>query len=162
MTTEDYLGELSSHLHVRGVAEDRIKEIIGEVASHLEESGEEPAEAFGSADEYAEKMAVHAECETQKASDEHWHHRTFRATAFDEMDILYRAGRDGWELLDVGPYALYCRRPVEQNSSDRWEYIRRVGIDHNGIIEEMLADRWQPCGHWVVFHYFKRPARPVA
>jgi len=156
MKNEEYLSELSCHLHIRGVAESQIKEIIGEVETHLVESGEKPLETFGTASEYAEKMAVHAERETQKASDEQWHHRTFRATAFDEMDILFHAGKDGWELLDVGPYALFCRRPAERAQFDRWEYIRRVGIDHNGIIEDMLVDRWQPCGHWVVFHYFKR------
>jgi len=158
MTTEEYLGDLSSHLHIRGVAENRIKEIVREVATHLEESGEIPSEAFGPAEEYAEKMAVYNECEAQKASNETWHQRTFRATAFDEMAILQVAGRDGWELLDVGAYALYCQRPADKTQFKRWEYLRRVGIDHNGIIEEMIADRWQPCGHWVLFHYFKRQA----
>ncbi len=51
---ERYLGELSPHLHVRGVGEDRIKGIIGEVEAHLEDAGEDPLEAFGPASEYAE------------------------------------------------------------------------------------------------------------
>jgi len=156
MNTEEYLSDLSSQLHVRGVAEDRIKEIVGEVMIHLEESGENAAEAFGPASDYAEQMAVHAEREIRDASDDQWHHRTFRATAFDEMEILLQAGKDGWELMDVGGYALFCRRPAVGGAGGGWEYVRRVGIDHNGIIEEMTADRWQPCGHWVVFHYFKR------
>ena len=101
-------------------------------------------------------MAVEAECETQAAPDERWHDRTFRATAFDEMEILQYAGRDGCELLDVGPYALYCRRRGDHSKVGRWEYIRRVGIHRSGIVEDMLADRWQPCGQWVMFHYFKR------
>lgn len=159
MTIEEYLGELSSHLHVRGVAGSRIEEIVREVAAHLEESGEAPAEAFGPPEEYAEKMAVFNEHEAQRAANEAWHRRTFQATAFDEMGILRIAGRDGWELMDVGPFSLFCQRPADGSRFKRWEYMRRVGIDQIGIFEEMTADRWQPCGHWVVFHYFKREVR---
>jgi len=156
MTRENYLSELVSQLHCRGVDETRIGEIAAEVENHLDECGETPEEAFGPAKKYAEEMAVFAEQDNTPASKDQYHHRTFRATAFDEMDILWWAGQEGWELLDVGPYALFCRRPLSLDKAFHWEFKRRTGTNRSKIVEKMITKNWEPCGHWVVFHYFKR------
>jgi len=156
MEFEGYLAELTAQLQRLGVAESKISEIVQEVETHLSESGEKPHEAFGCEMEYAEKMAEFADRMTANAATDQWHYRTFRATAFDEMEILFKSGHEGWELLNVGPYALYCRRLVENNAIVRWEYSRRTGTRPEKIMKEMAEDSWQPCGQWIVFHYFKR------
>lgn len=157
MTTENYLGELASQLHIRGLQDDRIREIIAEVENHLHESGEAPEDAFGPAIKYAEEMTSFTENQTNNpAPEKQWHKRTFRATAFDEMEILKWAGQEGWELEDVGALALFCRRPSVIEQAFIWEYIRRTGTHANAIREEMAEGNWEPCGSWIVFHYFKR------
>lgn len=156
MNREIYLSELATQLQCRGVDEQRIGEIIAEVESHLNDSGESPEDAFGPAEKYAEKMAVFSENTQSPAFENQWHLRTFKATAFDEMGILTWAGQEGWELLDVGPYALNCRRPISLHKGFHWQYKRRTGTDHKNISAEMKANNWEPCGRWIVFHYFKR------
>lgn len=156
MKHESYLEALAAHLQRRGVEESTINEIVSEAESHLAESGEPPEEAFGPADDYAERMALHEESSAGPAGDGEYLLRTFRATAFSEMTILELAGREGWELVDVGPLALFCRRPRDESRIARWEYKRRTGRHEVAIREEMTRDRWEPCGNWVLFHYFKR------
>ncbi len=156
MKRETYLGDLTAELERRGVEEERIREIIAEVENHLQESSEQPVAAFGSAAQYAEDMATFSETRQENITEKKWVHRTFRATAIDEMSILKSAGRDGWELMDVGAYALFCRRPVDKTQTSHWEYKRRTGIHHLIINQEMTDEKWEPCGNWIVFHYFKR------
>ncbi len=156
MIQETYLSNLTAELHCRGVDEDRILEIVTEVENHLQDSDEQPEEAFGPATKYAETMAALSETDTYVTDDQQWVHRTFRATAFDEMGILESAGQEGWELVDVGAYALFCRRPKDQRQACRWEYKRRTGTHHIIFKQEMLAEKWEPCGNWIVLHYFKR------
>lgn len=156
MNTETYLENLAAHLQRRGVGDKRIRDIAAEAESHLVESGEAPEEAFGTVEEYAERMAVHEENLAARSTPPDYHHRTFRATAFGEMSILEFAGREGWELVDVGALALFCRRPVDENQICRWEYKRRTGRHETIIREEMAENGWEPCGNWLPFHYFKR------
>lgn len=161
MNNETYLGELTAHLHHRGVDEKSIGDIVSEVENHLHESGEQAKEAFGPAAVYAEKMAAFRENNPPSSSPAEWHNRTFKATAFDEMETLRWAGQEGWELVDVGPLALFCRRPAKMNEGMNWEYVRRTGTHRRAIVEEMINSKWETCGHWIVFHYFKRKVRPL-
>lgn len=161
MKRETYLSDLAAELECRGVSEEHIGKIIAEVEDHLVESGESPTESFGSCAEYAEKMAVYCEKQSPDQANGQWQDRTFRATAFDEMGILRWAGEAGWELVDVGPYALFCRRMVNTSQVQRWEYVRRTGANRYAIKKEMLADNWETCGVWIVFHYFKRKLPPA-
>jgi hypothetical protein len=162
MTMENYLSELASQLHLRGLDDSSIREIIAEVENHLHESGETPEGAFGTAMKYAEEMTAFRENQTNSPPpDQQWHERTFRATAFDEMETLKWAGLEGWELVDVGPLALFCRRPAEREQAFGWEYIRRTGTHPHAIRKEMAEGNWEPCGCWIVFHYFKRKVGPL-
>ncbi len=156
MNTETYLEDLTAHLQQRGVDNDKIRDIVSEAETHLAESGEGAVEAFGSVEEYAEKMAIHEEKLAVQTEKPNHLHRTFRATAFGEMAILEFAGREGWELVDVGALALYCRRPADENRVCRWEYKRRTGRHGKIILDEMVNAGWEPCGNWLPFHYFKR------
>jgi hypothetical protein len=155
---DTYLQQLSACLQRYGLDNQQISEIIAEVESHLVESGETPLEAFGPPDVYADERVTARE----RAAGGGMQRRTFRATAFDEMIILQEAGKAGWELTDVAAFALYCQRPWNLKDIQQWEYARRVGLNRNRIIAEMMTDRWQPCGNWTPFHYFKRPIKPAA
>ena len=163
MTREKYLSELASQLHIRGLQDSNIREIIAEVENHLQESGEEAEDAFASPIRYAEEMTAFTENHSHiPAGDSQYHKRTFRATAFDEMETLKWAGQDGWELLDVGPLALFCRRPAVIDEAFHWQYVRRTGTRANTINEEMAQSNWEPCGTWIVFHYFKRKVETLS
>lgn len=156
MNLEAYLSELAASLQMRGADSARTSEAVSEVESHLSESGEDPTEAFGPPEEYAEQLLHREEHRAGEAADAQWMERTFRATAFGEMRVLEDAGRQGWELTDVGAYALHCRRPRDLQVAHEWEYRRRVGVDRQAILEDMTALGWKPCGLWSPFHYFKR------
>lgn len=156
MNVEAYMSELAASLQMRGADSARTSEAVAEVQSHLSESGEDPVEAFGSPDEYAEQLLLLEERRAGEAADTKWVERTFRATAFGEMRVLEDAGRQGWELVDVGAYALHCRRPRDLEAARRWEYSRRVSVDRQTIVEDMTALGWEPCGLWLPNHYFKR------
>lgn len=155
MDVEAYLSELAASLQARGADSARMSEAVAEVEVHLAESGEDPLEAFGPPDEYAERLLLREERRADRA-DAQWTERTFRATAFGEMGLLKEAGRQGWELTEVGGYALHCRRPRDPEAARRWEYRRRVSVDRGAILENMTALGWEPCGVWLPFHYFKR------
>jgi hypothetical protein len=55
-TVTDYRQSLVLHLRLQEVPADRIGEIVAEVESHVAETGEAPAEAFGSPREYARSL----------------------------------------------------------------------------------------------------------
>lgn len=156
MNLESYLAALAAQLERRGAGENRIAEVVAEVESHLADSGEQPLDAFGPADRYAEEMTAFEEKKADNSSISQWHKRTFRATALDEMETLKWVGEEGWEMMDVGAYALNCRRPQDQNLAGKWRYIRRTGTNRRSITEEMINSNWEPCGNWIVFHYFKQ------
>jgi hypothetical protein len=156
MTIEDYLSDLAVELQIRGATDHRIRDIVAEAETHLRESGEKPEEAFGNSKKYAEKMVCRDEHDSAPTDDPHWENRVFTATALDEMGILVWAGLEGWELIDVGALALFCRRPTDAKQIVRWEYKRRVGLHRVIIVEEMIKQEWEPCGNWLPFHYFKR------
>jgi hypothetical protein len=130
--------------------------LVAEAESHLLESGEEPLDAFGQPDTYAERLVSQDENRTAPSPAAAYVSRTFRASAVDEMHILKKMGRKGWELMDVGVLALFCRRPRRIKDARSWEYKRRVGCHHAIIREEMIKQEWEPCGNWLPFHYFKR------
>ncbi len=156
MNLETYLEDMTTQLQHRGVSEERIAQVVGEIESQFAESGESPVDAFGPAARYAEEVAVSSEQRVAKSAAEKWHKRTFTASALDEMETLETVGKEGWELMNVGLLALFCRRPEDMSQAYGWEYKRRTGVNRAHIKQEMARDEWEPCGVWVVFHYFKR------
>ena len=161
MESEAYLENLTIQLQRRGVAEDRIGQIIRDIEVAIAESKKPPVDAFGSPTKYAEKMASSDELSRGKSNSDFWHKRTFMASAYDEMEILAEAGQEGWELKNVGFLSLFCHRPKDLAQAHRWEYKRRTGINSSLIKKEMEADNWEACGIWVVLHYFKRDLGPL-
>ncbi len=56
--TDTYVNQLVLELRMRDVPGDRIGQVIAEVEAHVAESRETPAEAFGSAEEYADRVSA--------------------------------------------------------------------------------------------------------
>ncbi|MEJ1191848.1 HAAS signaling domain-containing protein [Pseudarthrobacter sp. CCNWLW207] len=56
MTTLGYFKSLAMELRKRRLSEDHVADVLRELQSHVLETGEEPAEAFGSAREYAARF----------------------------------------------------------------------------------------------------------
>jgi hypothetical protein len=56
--TDTYLNRLVLALRMRDVPGERIGQVVAEVEAHVAESGEAPAEAFGSAEEYADRVSA--------------------------------------------------------------------------------------------------------
>ncbi|MGA2185231.1 MAG: helix-turn-helix transcriptional regulator [Bryobacteraceae bacterium] len=87
-----------------------------------------------------------------------WQYQDRFATALDEVDILARMGREGWEMVGFGPGYLRFRRPEDEHLREPWEYHRISGVLHAPIRTQLEADGWVYCGSWLgVFQYFKRP-----
>lgn len=73
----------------------------------------------------------------------------YGAHAFNEMSILREEGRQGHELIGVGPLQLTFRR-----TDVCWEYRRVIG--GSAALER---EGWIEVASWLPFVYFKRPAR---
>jgi len=156
MTDTDYLTELLFALE-RGEADSaRARDLVAEVESHLDESGEDPLEAFGPPEQFAGHLMSRGRDEANPVANGGFETRTFRATAFDEMAVLSDLGADGWELVGVRDFGLHARRPRDAGSAQRWDYRRRVGVRRGPVLEQMRGAGWTPCGQWSWFHYFKR------
>lgn len=72
------------------------------------------------------------------------------ATAFNEMAMLEREGREGRELIATGALKLFFRQ-----TDQPWRYLRTVGAIDPRL---HIIEHWQPVSTWFVFHYYKRPA----
>lgn len=149
---EAYLSDVAAELQRRGVDNQQISAVVAEVERELRQMDGDPSETLGAPGDYAERWLAR----NSPSHDPDWEWRTFRATALDEMDVLRDAGRQGWELVDVGFYALHCRRPRRIEDASQWEYSRRIGLDRRGVLETMSELGWTPCGTWTPWHYFKR------
>ena len=53
MTNDEFLSRLERALRSIEIGQDRITELLGEVRSHLEETGDDPVVAFGEPERYA-------------------------------------------------------------------------------------------------------------
>lgn len=97
--------------------------------------------------------------EKMTALEAAWQYEDRRATAFNEVRILDRMGREGWEMIGFGVGVLRFRRPDEKRLRVRWSYHRTEGILHTAERERLESEGWVYCGSWMgVFHYFKRAA----
>jgi hypothetical protein len=159
MTAEEYVEQLAACLQRFGLEGEPLRDIVAEVESHLMESGEDPVQAFGLPEDFADDRMRSSQIVQGPAPA--WETRTFRATAFDEMDVLAAAGLVGWELMAVGLMSLHCRRRSRPEDRVIWTYRRRTGLARHHFLQEMIGEGWTQCGSWPPFSYFKRPESDV-
>jgi hypothetical protein len=89
--------------------------------------------------------------------DTDYEYRSRSATALNELAILDTMGREGWEVIDLGPFNLHFRRPRVRAAVVPWEYARRTALPGAHVRQAMRAQGWGCTGDWVLFHYLKRP-----
>lgn len=78
--------------------------------------------------------------------------RLYPVTAFDEMEALAEAGRDGWHSVGYGMYFHDLVRSDEQ-----WEHRRIAAFGSSR--HSLEADGWQRVGAmWFPWAYYARPA----
>lgn len=95
--------------------------------------------------------------EKMNALEATWAYKNCRATAFDELGVLDRMGREGWELMSFGALTLRFRRPEDEALRVSWQYYRVEGLMSSANRTANEMDGWIFCGSWLsVFHYFKR------
>ncbi|MEU1025700.1 PLP-dependent transferase, partial [Streptomyces sp. NPDC005904] len=103
---DGYLIDLAERLRARGLPADRVEATVEELAAHLEESGADPLEEFGPADEFAGQLvpATGERAPTAPAA----HGETWRWTAdtYVDEELLNRFG-------DATPV---LQRPVESGA----------------------------------------------
>ena len=88
-----------------------------------------------------------------------WQYQDRVATAFDEMGVMDRMGREGWEMIGFGPAYLRFRRPENETLRGAWRYRRELGVLSSAKRAQYESDGWTYCGSWMgLAHYFKREA----
>ncbi|MGV9308654.1 MULTISPECIES: hypothetical protein [unclassified Nonomuraea] len=149
-----YFDELAVRLRERGIPEETVRATVADLSAYLAETGADPEEEFGTAEEFAEQLKVTPETEPAVQAD------TWRWTAdiFVDERRLNEFGDQGWEVdkVDALGWFVSHRDPREPQ---RWEYRREVGTrkGRQALAERLAPDGWEPCGTWVFYEYFKRP-----
>jgi membrane associated rhomboid family serine protease len=111
-TITEYREALVLHLRLQEVPADRIGEIVAEVESHVADTGEDPADAFGSPRDYARSL-----------TDEHRKPPWWWTTT-----TLVLAAAAGW-LIAQGAFALLLGEPYWGRSGWLWVVVGvAVGI----------------------------------
>ncbi|SDP04832.1 hypothetical protein SAMN05660199_03104 [Klenkia soli] len=102
-TITEYREALVLHLRLQEVPADRIGEIVAEVESHVADTGEDPADAFGSPRDYARSL-----------TDEHRKPPWWWTTT-----TLVLAAAAGW-LIGQGAFAVLLGEPYWGRSGWLW------------------------------------------
>lgn len=152
---KDYFDEVAVLLREHGVREGRARELIDDLTAYTEESGTDPVAEFGPPNRFAAELTTTAEEDTGDDPD------VFRwaCDAFSAPGRLNEMGAQGWEVEKVDALGRF----VSHRAPDRpqtWEYRQEITIgseDRARLTERLAPEGWEPCGHWSVLTYFKRP-----
>ena len=152
-----YLAELADRLRANGIAEAQVRATVDELAAHLDETGADPVDEFGPVAEFAAQLggsrAAAAEPEPDATT---WR---WMADVFVDRDLLARFGAQGWEMQRIDRTGGFvCHRDPER--PQQWEYRRETAgpRGRKALVEQLAPEGWEPCGSWLPFQYFKRPA----
>lgn len=150
-----YFDDVAARLRERGVDEEHARELLDDLAAYTEESGTDPVTEFGPPDRFAVELTTTADDDSEADSD------VFRwaCDAFIAPDRLNEMGAQGWEVEKVDALGRFVsHRPPERPQT--WEYRQEITTgsgDRERLTERLAPEGWEPCGHWSVLAYFKRP-----
>ncbi|MFC9088411.1 DUF2812 domain-containing protein [Nocardiopsis dassonvillei] len=158
----DYLTRLAELLGERGVDTDRSRVLLEDLAAHTAESGADPEEEFGPAEEFAEALAPPTGGRDEAAAEPDV--LVWSADAFEGPARLAAMGAQGWEVERVDRLGRFVSRRAPERPQT-WEYRQELSPgpgDRGRLAERLAPDGWEPCGHWSALAYFKRPGSATA
>lgn len=153
-----YFEELAERLAERGVGPERSRALLAELSAHAADAGVDPAEEFGPVEAFADSLAPRQE---EAVDDEEL---LWTADAFEAPARLNAFGAQGWEVERVDRLGRFVGRR-DGESPQTWEYRQEMcsdRADRERLAARLAPDGWEPCGHWSVLAYFKRPGAVTA
>ncbi|NYH51678.1 hypothetical protein HNR06_001267 [Nocardiopsis arvandica] len=157
----DYFSALAARLRERGVDGERSRALLDDLAAHTAESGADPVEEFGPVEEFAEALAPSSEEAAEAPEDDVL---VWSADAFEGPARLNEMGAQGWEVERVDRLGRFVSRRASERPQT-WEYRQEPSHgrgDRERLAERLAPEGWEPCGHWSVLAYFKRPGSVTA
>ncbi|MFC5752115.1 hypothetical protein [Actinomadura rugatobispora] len=153
MTTA-YYDDLAGLLLARGLPAEEVADTVGRLAAHA--AGADPKNEYGPCAALAERLTGAASGPVDGApspeTDPTARTRTWTADAFGDRARLDAFGAAGWEVERVDERDRFVARR-DLTDPRRWEYRRETG-------DAAPPDGdWEPCGTWLCFRYYKRPAQ---
>ncbi|GAA1095066.1 DUF2812 domain-containing protein [Nocardiopsis composta] len=159
----EYFDGLAARLAERGVDGERARAILDDLAAYVRESGADPEAEFGPAGEFAAELtgAGDAGGGAEEADPDvlRW-----TADVFEGPRSLNAFGEQGWEVDRVDRVGRFVARR-DREHPQTWEYLQEVAAsraDRERLAARLAPDGWEPCGHWSVLAYFKRPGSATA
>ncbi|MFD6953120.1 hypothetical protein A6A08_11385 [Nocardiopsis sp. TSRI0078] len=152
----DYFTALAARLRERGVDGGRSRALLEELAEHTAASGSDPVEEFGPVEEFAAALTPSAEEESADGGEDVL---VWSADAFEGPARLNEMGGQGWEVERVDRLGRFVSRRASERPQT-WEYRQEFSHgrgDRERLAERLAPEGWEPCGHWSVLAYFKRP-----
>ena len=154
MTTA-YYEDLAGLLLARGLPAAEVADTVDRLAEHA--AGADPEEAYGPCAALADRLAGAASGTVDGApgpeTDPTATALTWTADAFGDRARLDAFGAAGWEVEYVDDRDRFVARR-DLTDRRRWEYRRETGDT-----PPPPDGGWEPCGTWLCFRYYKRPAQ---
>ncbi|MFF0574837.1 hypothetical protein ACFY19_29905 [Streptosporangium saharense] len=144
-----YFERLTVALTGAGMSAERVEATVADLRAYLTESGGDPEEEFGPADELAVELTGASAPPEEGARAWRW-----TADLFHDVKMLNEYGAQGWEVERVDAKGLFVS-VRDPGRAQQWEYRRE--LRRPGVAALLAPDGWEPCGTWVAFEYYKRP-----
>ncbi|XVQ10289.1 hypothetical protein ACQP1W_48585 [Spirillospora sp. CA-255316] len=155
MTTA-YYEDLAALLLAHGLPAGEVADTVERLAAHA--AGADPEDEYGPCARLAERLTGAASGPVDGApgpeTDPTARTRTWTADAFGDRARLDAFGAAGWEVERVDERDRFVARRDLADPARRWEYRRETGD-----APAPDGDGWEPCGTWLCFRYYKRPAQ---
>ncbi|CAL9544931.1 hypothetical protein SUDANB121_04334 [Nocardiopsis dassonvillei] len=154
----NYFDELAGRLAALGVDPEHSRALLEELSAHTADGGTDPEDEFGPVDEFADSLVPREE---GGVDDEEL---LWTADAFEAPARLNGFGAQGWEVERVDRLGRFVGRR-DREDPQTWEYRQEFcagGADRERLAARLAPDGWEPCGHWSVLAYFKRPRAVTA
>jgi hypothetical protein len=96
MNVDPYLREVEGALQALGVTPQRRADVLAEMESHLLDSGEDPPEAFGPAEVFAQRLAGQLPTGDDEPGGQGWDRPRVRSLVREQMQTNQQLAERGW------------------------------------------------------------------
>lgn len=96
MSVDPYLRQVDTALQARGVTPQRRVDLLAEMESHLLDSGEDPPEAFGPAEVFAQRLAGQLPTGDDEPGGQGWDRPRARSLVREQMQTNQQLAERGW------------------------------------------------------------------